>query len=248
MNPFFSIITCTYNSETHLPGAIASLRSSNIDDYEHIFVDGASTDGTLEVIRQHLRPQDRVHSEPDQGIYDALNKGLDLARGDVIGLLHSDDRFASDRVLERVQDAFRDPSVDAVYGDLHYVSAGSPARLIRAWKSAPFEPALLRRGWMPPHPTLFIRRKRLDAVGRYDIGMRIAADYDFILRLFQQATLKTAYLPETLVLMQTGGASNRSLGNVLRKSREDLQALRRNGVGGWRTLAWKNASKLGQFF
>lgn len=248
MSQFFSIITCTYNSETHLPGAIASLRSGRFDDYEHIFVDGASTDGTLNIIRQHLRPADRLHSAPDKGIYDALNKGLDLARGEVVGLLHSDDRFASDQVLEQVHDAFRDPSVDAVYGDLRYISASHPARLIREWKSAPFKPALLKQGWMPPHPTLFLRRQRLNAVGRYDIGMRIAADYDFILRLFKQPNLTTAYLPETLVLMQTGGVSNRSLGNVLLKSREDLQALRRNGVGGWRTLALKNVSKLGQFF
>jgi len=248
MSQFFSIITCTYNSEIHLPGAISSLRSGSFHDYEHIFVDGASKDGTLSIIRQQLRPADRLHSAPDKGIYDALNKGLDLARGEVVGLLHSDDRFASDRVLERIHEAFLDPEVDAVYGDLRYISAGNPARLIREWKSNPFEPTLLKRGWMPPHPTLFLRKRRLDAVGRYDTSMHIAADYDFILRLFKQPTLKTVYLPETLVLMQTGGASNRSLGNVLRKSSEDLQALRRNGVGGWRTLAWKNVSKLGQFF
>lgn len=243
----FSIITCTYNSEAHLAGAIESLRSSTFSDYEHIFVDGASTDDTLNIIRRNLRPTDLLHTAPDKGIYDALNKGIDLARGEVIGILHSDDRFATDHVLARVHQAFLDPRIDAVYGDLHYISAKKTSRVIREWKSTPFEPTLLKKGWMPPHPTLFIRKKRLDAIGRYDIRFRIAADYDFILRLFKQPSLRTAYVPETLVLMQTGGASNQSISNILHKSREDLQALRRNGVGDWRTLAWKNLSKLRQF-
>lgn len=243
----FSIITCTYNSEVHIAGAIESLRSSTFSDYEHIFVDGASKDDTLNIIRKNLRPTDLLHTAPDKGIYDALNKGIELARGDIIGILHSDDRFASDRVLTQVHQAFQDPTVDAVYGDLRYISAKNTSRVIREWKSAPFEPSLLKKGWMPPHPTLFIRKAQLDAIGRYDISLKIAADYDLILRLFKQPSLRTAYIPETLVLMQTGGVSNQSFSNIVHKSREDLQALRRNGVGDWRTLAWKNFSKLGQF-
>lgn len=243
----FSIITCTYNSEVHLAGAIESLRSSTFRDYEHIFVDGASTDNTLNIIRKNLRPTDLLHTAPDKGIYDALNKGIELARGDIIGILHSDDRFASTRVLAQVHQAFLDPTVDAVYGDLRYVSAQNTSRVIREWKSTPFEPSLLKKGWMPPHPTLFIRKTLLDAIGRYDISLKIAADYDLILRLFKQPSLRTTHIPETLVLMQTGGVSNQSIGNIVRKSREDLQALRRNGVGDWRTLAWKNFSKLRQF-
>ena len=186
-------------------------------------------------------------SEPDGGIYDALNKGMARARGDVIGLLHSDDWLATPDVLAMVAQAFDQTSADAVYGDLQYVSAADPDKVLRHWKSGEYSPRLLQRGWMPPHPALFIRRQIYEAYGGYDTSYRIAADYDAILRWFGSGQMQVAYVPHVLVKMRAGGASNRSLANIVRKSREDYRALRSNRVGGLPTLAWKNLRKLGQF-
>jgi len=186
-------------------------------------------------------------SEPDSGIYDALNKGVRNATGDVVGLMHSDDFFAHDKVLETVVDAFTRTGADAVYGDLDYVAADDTARVIRHWKSKDFAPRILAQGWMPPHPTLFVRRDAMMRLGLYNTDYRIAADYEAILRWFGKGKLKPAYVPEVLVKMRVGGESNRSFERILRKSREDYRALRTNGVGGVGTLAWKNLSKLPQF-
>lgn len=186
-------------------------------------------------------------SEPDQGIYDALNKGISKSRGDVIGFLHADDVFADEHVLTRVGEAFQNPAVQAVYGDLQYVRKGDVSKVIRHWKSGSFDARSLARGWMPPHPTLYVRRTVYEQLGGFDTRFRIAADYDFMLRLLTQPEIVTAYVPHVLVKMRVGGASNRSITNILRKSREDLQALRSNKVGGLTTLFWKNISKIGQF-
>lgn len=189
----------------------------------------------------------RIVSEPDRGIYDALNKGIRAATGDVIGLVHSDDFLAHPLVLERVAARFAETGADAVYGDLDYVSASDTTRVIRHWRSGAFTPQKLARGWMPPHPALFLRREVFERLGSYDTSYRIAADYDAILRYFGRGGICPAYLPEVLVKMRVGGESNRSLGRILRKSREDYRALRSNGVSGLGALVWKNASKLPQF-
>lgn len=152
--------------------------------------------------------------------YDAINRGISRASGDAIGLMHSDDFFAHDRVLERVAEALSDPAVEGVYGDLDYVSASDPARVIRDWRSGAYAPAKLRRGWMPPHPTLYLRREVFDTWGLYDTSFRIAADYDAMLRYLAKGEIRLAYIPEVLVKMRVGGESNRSLGRILRKSRE----------------------------
>ena len=211
-------------------------------------IDGASTDGTLELLRATVGPQTVLVSEPDTGIYDALNKGIALARGEVIGLLHSDDFFASPDVLAKVAAAFATPGIDAVYGDLQYVSAQDTSRVIRHWTAGSPSVAKLRRGWMPPHPTLFLRREVFERFGAYDTSYRIAADYDAILRYFGKGEINSAYIPEVLVKMRVGGESNKSLGKILKKSREDYRALRSNGIGGLGSLAWKNLSKVHQLF
>ena len=161
--------------------------------------------------------------------------------------MESDDLFADDEVLSSVTEAFEDPTVDAVYGDLQYVAQDDPTRVIRHWRSGEFHPARLKRGWMPPHPTLYLRRSVLETHGSFDRSYRIAADYDAILRYFGSPGFKAAYIPRVLVKMRVGGESNQSLRKILRKSREDYRALRRSGVGGIGTLAFKNLSKLGQF-
>jgi glycosyltransferase len=243
-----SIITAVYNRADCIAQALASVQCQTHANIEHVIIDGASTDGTLEILRDSLDARATLVSEPDHGIYDALNKGLARASGDVVGLMHSDDSFADESVLALVAAAFSDPLVDAVYGDLEYVAKADTSRVIRRWQSGEFSAARLAWGWMPPHPTLFLRRRVIEEWGCFDTQFRIAADYDAILRYFSQGKIRPAYIPRVLVKMRVGGESNRSLGRIWLKSREDYKALRRNGVGGVGALVWKNVSKLGQFF
>lgn len=242
-----SIITAVYNRVATVAEAIDSVQFQTYQDIEHLLIDGASTDGTLEVLESRRNDRTVLVSEPDKGIYDALSKGMALATGEVIGLMHSDDTFASSDVIARVAAAFEDPTVDAVYGDLDYVAQDNPSKIIRHWKAGEFTPEKLKRGWMPPHPTLYLRRSVIERLGGYDASYRIAADYDAILRYFGRGNLKAAYLPEVLVKMRVGGESNQSIRKIVRKSREDYRALRTNGIGGATALAWKNLSKLNQF-
>ncbi|HCZ01544.1 MAG: glycosyl transferase [Rhodobacterales bacterium RIFCSPHIGHO2_02_FULL_62_130] len=242
-----TIITVVYNRAETIGQALESVASQSHGDVEHLVVDGASVDGTLEEIWARKRPHMRVISEPDAGIYDALNKGIAAATGEVIGLMHSDDFFAHDEVLQDVARCFEETGSDAVYGDLDYVSASDVTRIVRRWVSGEYTQRRLAHGWMPPHPALFVRREVIEAFGPYDTSYRIAADYEAILRWFGRGGITPTYLPEVLVKMRVGGESNRSIELILRKSREDYRALRSTGVGGVRALAWKNLSKLPQF-
>jgi glycosyltransferase involved in cell wall biosynthesis len=243
-----SIVTASFNRVDTVAQALASVQGQTWQPVEHIVIDGASTDGTLQVIEAQRDRLAVLVSERDGGIYDALNKGFALASGDVVGLMHSDDFYADERVLERVAQAFADPAVDGVYGDLDYVAKADPSRIIRRWRSGIYQRSRLAHGWMPPHPTLFLRRSVIEQWGGFDTGFRIAADYDAMLRYLARGKIHLAYIPEVLVKMRVGGESNRSLSRILRKSREDYTALRRNEVGGLWALAWKNLGKLGQFF
>jgi len=217
---------------------------------EHVVIDGASQDGTVELLHSRREQISVLVSELDRGIYDGLNKGLALATGDVVGFLHADDLYAHPQVLEHVAAAFQDPSVCAVYGDLQYVRKHDTSRIVRHWQSCPFTPARLAWGWMPAHPTLYVRREWYQRIGGFDTSYRIAADYLSVLQLFSQPGFMAVYLPEVLVTMRLGGASNRSLKAIARKTGEDWRALRQTRVGalgGVGALVWKNLSKLGQF-
>lgn len=242
-----SVITAVHNRRDTLADAVRSLQGQTHDNFEHVVMDAQSTDGSLDLLAELADTRMNLVSERDDGIYDALNKGMARATGDVIGLMHSDDFFASDTVLELVAQAFEGRDVDAVYGDLDYVSAADPDRVIRHWASGEFTRSKLKRGWMPPHPALYIRREVVDRWGGYDTDYQIAADYDAILRWFGQGRIKACYVPRVFVKMRVGGESNRSFERVARKSREDYRALRANKIGGFGALAWKNLSKLGQF-
>lgn len=249
MSVTFTVITATFNRAATLVQALDSVASQQGVRVQHIVIDGGSTDGSLELLqaRQDATGQPAVLvSEPDQGIYDALNKGLERATGDVVGFLHSDDWLSHPGVLARIAAAFADPRVEAVYGDLDYVSADGE-RVLRRWRSGNYTPARLAAGWMPPHPTLYLRRDLYLRHGGFDTAYSIAADYEFMLRLLGPGGVQPAYVPEVLVKMRWGGASNQSLGQVIRKSTEDLSALRRHRIGGWWTLLRKNLSKLPQF-
>jgi glycosyltransferase len=245
--PRVSVVTAVYNRVGTIGASIDSTLSQSAVDLELVVQDGGSGDGTLEEIRTRQDPRVSLQSGSDDGIYDAINRGIERARGDMIGLMHSDDYFASSDILARIVEAFDDPEIDGVYGDLDYVSASDTSRVIRRWRSGMYSPNKLQRGWMPPHPTLYLRRRVFETWGLYDTSMRIAADYEAMLRYLVKGQIQLAYIPEVLVKMRVGGESNRSLSRILRKSREDYAAIRRHGIGGLGTLAAKNVSKLGQF-
>lgn len=243
-----SVITAVFNRRDTIEDALRSVASQTYGNVEHVVVDGGSRDGTMDVLIANRNLIDVLVSERDRGIYDALNKGIALSTGDVVGFLHADDVFADTSVLSRIADAFADDAVGAVYGDLVYVRAGDTERVVRHWSAGNFSRAKLGWGWMPPHPTFYVRRSLYSELGGFDLRYRIAADYDTMLRFLGKGNVQTAYIPEVLVKMRLGGVSNRSLTNILQKSREDYLALRRNGVGGLGALVWKNLGKFGQFF
>ena len=242
-----SIVTAVYNSEATVGEAIASVAAQTYPHVEHIIIEGRSTDRSLDAVEAARHARMRVISEADNGIYDALNKGIAASTGDIVGFLHSDDSLAHADVLSRIADAFRPSEIEAVFSDLDYVSRHDTGRVIRHWATGPFNPARLKQGWMPAHPTLYLRRAVYERLGGYDATFAIAADYDFILRYFTREPGASVYIPEVVYKMRMGGASNRDLARIRRKMAEDYRALRRNKVGGVPTLLMKNMSKLRQF-
>lgn len=244
-----SIVTVTFNCADTVEECLESVVRQSHTPIQHVLIDGVSTDGTLEALKTYRCGCGIVFSEPDYGIYDGLNKGLARATGEIVGILHGDDTFADFGVVEEVVAAFSDPLVQVVYGDLEYVAQKRPDHVRRYWKSGVFSQAKLHRGWMPPHPTLFVRRGLYDRFGIFDTSYQIAADYDFMLRVLKHLFPgQVAYIPRVFTRMRMGGVSNRSLASIAQKSREDYRALRSNGVGGLGTLFLKNARKLPQFW
>ncbi len=243
-----SIITVTYQSVNTLGDTMTSVFSQTYPNIEYIIVDGGSTDGTVDLIKQHESKIARWVSEPDGGIYDAMNKGITMASGDIIGFLHADDLLASPNVIEMIANCFNSQSVDAVYGDLEYVQKEDVTKVVRFWKSQPFSKNILKRGWMPPHPTLYVSKAAYGEIGVFKTSYRISADYDFILRLFLSPMFTFGYINNVFVKMRLGGTSNRSIKNIIRKSKEDFHAINSNKAGGLRTLLMKNIGKLHQFF
>jgi len=242
-----SVITAVFNRVETIAAAIQSVQDQTYSNVDHVIQDGGSTDGTLKIIEAFSDPRIALQSAPDGGIYDAINQAMQRATGDIVGLMHSDDVFADNTILAKVAKAFEDPSIDCVYGDLQYVSAKDTSRVIRHWASGRFQRSALRYGWMPPHPTFYIRRTVLERLGNYDTTYQIAADYDAMLRWLWSGKIKPAYIPHVMVKMRVGGESNRSLGRILKKSREDYRALKSNGVGGLGALLFKNIRKIKQF-
>jgi glycosyltransferase len=242
-----SIITASYNSFPSIADALNSIAAQKDVTIEHVVVDGESEDQTIDAINK-AHSVSKFVSEPDKGIYDALNKGVHLACGDIIGLLHSDDLFYSDETLKNIVETFNETQADVVYGDLIYVDKNNTDKVIRYWKSQPFKPALLKRGWMPAHPTIFMRKDVYEKHGDFDLNLKISADYDFVLRVFSDSALKLVYLPEVITKMRVGGASNRGLKNIILKSKEDFRVLKKNRMPFplW-ILFTKNILKISQF-
>lgn len=242
-----SIITPVYNNVSTIADSIISIKKQTHKNLEHIIIDGQSSDGSLGVINSMGHYRMMVFSETDTGVYDAMNKGLNLASGDIIGFVHGDDFIAHEQVIERIVTAFEDPEIEAVYGNLDYVAKNDKSKILRYWNGSSFSMKNLRNGWMPAHPTLYIRSHVYERLGGFNTKFRISADYDFILRYFLETSSKTVFIPEVLYKMRTGGISNRCLKNILLKMYEDRCALTNNGVAVIPALLTKNLSKVMQF-
>lgn len=248
-----SIITVTYNSATTLARTLRSIEEQSYPNIEHILVDGQSTDGTLAMIEEYASRHENVRyiSEKDGGIYDAINKGIGMATGEVVGILNSDDTLASADTIALIAKTFEETGADVTYGDLvygRYAQNEKRMQVVRHWVSNDFEPKSLHYGWMCPHPTLYVRSRVYEERGLYKSGYRISADYDMILRIFSQDGYQKVYIPQVLIYMTVGGASNRDLKAVCRKTKEDIRVLKENGLFHWYTIFAKNFRKVGQFF
>ena len=225
-----SLITATYNSAATVADTMRSIAGQGCHPFEHLVADGGSSDDTLEIVRRHGTPGLAIVSEPDKGFYDACNKAIARATGDVIGFLNSDDFYTHDHVVEDMLAKFADPAVMAVHADLVYVAQDDPERVVRLWRSRAPTASSLRRGAIPAHPTVYLRRSVYEQMGVFDLTYRLAADYEFLLRIFKDGALKAVHVPDIWVGMRTGGATGGSLQDIRRQNREILAARERHGV------------------
>jgi len=225
-----SVITVARNAADTIGDTLRSVAAQRWPDIEHIVIDGASTDGTREIVERHRGRIAAFVSEPDGGLYDAMNKGIALATGDVIGTLNADDVYAHEHVVEHIARAFQDPDVEACYGDLVYVDRADLNRVVRYWRSCPYRDGLFERGWLPAHPTFYVRRAVYARCGVFDTAYRIQADFELTMRLLAVHRVRARYLPEILVRMRMGGTTNRRLGNVVKGNLESYRAARAHGL------------------
>ena len=246
-----SIITVTYNSAATLTRTLRSIEKQTYPEIEHILIDGESSDATMSIIHDYTNRHNNVRfiSEKDSGIYEAINKGIKMATGDIIGILNSDDTLASNETIAHIVKTFEETGADLTYGDLVYCRyIDKQLHVVRNWVSNDYDPHSLRFGWMCPHPTLYLRKHVYDEQGYYKPQYRISTDYDFILRVFACKNYKKAYIPEVLINMELGGVSNRDLRALLRKTKEDIHVLKENNMFHFYTIIAKNLRKIGQFF
>jgi glycosyltransferase involved in cell wall biosynthesis len=266
-----SLITVSYNSAKTIADTLKSVQSQTYKDIEYIVVDGNSSDGTIEIVKQFLDSAKDVSQdasqdsekdisqdtgvvkkflcERDKGIYDAMNKGLAMATGEVIGVLNSDDFYCSNDVIEEVVRAFQQNNTDCLYGDLNYVDPIDTSKIVRKWRSGSFRKQNFLKGWMPPHPTFFVRKSCYDKFGKFDTQFKSAADYELMLRFLFKESCSAVHLPKVMIHMRAGGVSNVSLKNRIRANREDRLAWKINGLKPkWFTLLRKPLSKLIQYF
>ena len=228
-----SIITATFNSAKTLKDTIQSVLRQTNKDFEYLIIDGGSTDETIDIVKSYeseFSGRLKWVSEKDQGIYDAMNKGIKMASGDVVGILNSDDYFTSDDILQTVDNAFKSHEIDAIYGDIHFIRDGNPQKCIRYYSSRMFRPFWLRFGFMPAHPSFYCKREIFDKAGLYSLDYKIGADYEMMVRLFKRLKIKTLYVNKDFVTMRTGGASNTNVRSRLTLIEEDVKACRENGI------------------
>lgn len=244
-----SIVTVTYNSAETVEDTIKSVVNQDYKDIEYIIIDGLSKDNTLEIVNKYKHQIAMVVSEKDNGIYDAIAKGINKASGEVVVALNSDDMYASNDVISKVVELFKQTQADAVYGDLNYVDRFDTNKVIRKWKSGTYKKGHFLKGWMPPHPTFFVKKHCYQKYGSFNLSLRSAADYELMLRFIHKHEIKVAYLPKLLVNMRAGGQSNVSFKNRFKANREDRKAWEMNGLKpGLFTLIRKPLSKIKQYF
>ena len=246
-----SIITITYNSAATVEDTIKSVVSQDYPNLEYIIIDGKSKDNTLEIVNRYSDKISKVVSERDKGLYDALNKGIKHATGDVIGMLHSDDLYANNQVISHIANVFsKDPSTEAVYADLVFVNRIDTDKVMRTWTSGQYEEGAFLRGWMPPHPTFFVRKECYEKFGGFNTeDLKLSADYELMLRMIHKNKIKIAYLPEVIVKMRMGGISNVSFFVKLKANMEDKMAWKLNGLKpGLMTTIMKPLRKIRQYF
>ena len=228
-----SIITATFNSAKTLKDTIQSVLRQTNKDFEYLIVDGGSTDETIDIVKSYeseFSGRLKWVSEKDKGIYDAMNKGIKMASGDVVGILNSDDYFTSDDILQTVADAFKRQEIDAIYGDIHFIRDGNPKKCIRYYSSRMFRPFWLRFGFMPAHPSFYCKREVFEKAGLYSLDYKIGADYEMMVRLFKKYRIMSQYINKDFVTMRTGGASNNNVRSRITLINEDVKACKENGV------------------
>lgn len=244
-----SIITVVYNGVDTVRDCVESVLGQTHADVEYIVVDGASTDGTVDLLRSYGQRIAHFISEPDRGLYDAMNKGLALATGEVVGFLNADDLYPHPDVLARVAATFERSGADGVYGDMLYMQRDDLTKLQRYFRSGPYRPGAFLWGWMPGHLSFFCKRWCYEQYGGFRLDLRTAADYELMLRFIHKHGIRLAYMDQVTIVMRAGGVSNRSLGSWLRANREDRQAWRLNGLQPYFFTLWvKPLRKIGQFF
>ena len=225
-----TLITVTLNSEKYLEDSILSVMKQDYTNIEHIVIDGESTDGTLAIIKKYEDHISRWVSEKDYSMYDAINKGMAMATGDIIGTLNSDDMLASSDVISKIVACFETKKVDAVYGDLVYVDPDDTNKVLRKWRGGEFKRKKFCYGWMPAHPTFYFKRSLLETCGYYETHFFSAADYEFMTRYLYYHKTSAAYIPKLIVKMRNGGMSNSSIARRLRANRRDYLAMKKNRV------------------
>jgi glycosyltransferase involved in cell wall biosynthesis len=225
-----SIITVALNNAEYIETCIQSVINQAYENIEHIVIDGGSTDGTIDVIKKY---EDKINvwiSEPDNGIYDAMNKGINIASGEIVGILNSDDMYHHPFVINKVKTIMDNPSNDACYGDLIYVYRDNIDSVVRYWKSCQYKKSLLKKGWVLPHPTFFVRKKIYEKYDVFDLNYPLAADYELIVRFLSRFKIRTEYIPEIMIKMRTGGATNKSLTNIIKQNLEIFKACKKNNL------------------
>lgn len=243
-----SIITVAFNAASTIKDTIESVLSQKDVDLEYIIIDGNSSDNTAEIVQSYGSKIHHFVSEADKGIYDGMNKGVALATGDVVGILNADDIYANETVLQNVLAKF-ETGVDAVYANLVYVDTEDTNKVTRTWISKEYISGSFKKGWMPPHPTFFVKGEVYEKLGSYTLELKSAADYEFMLRVIHKHQIQLAYLNEIIVKMRVGGESNASFKNRIRANKEDRMAWKMNGLNpGVLTFIRKPLSKVGQFF
>lgn len=229
-NPLVSIITGTYNSAKFVSDCVQSVNNQDYPAIEHVIIDGASKDQTVPVIKSMPNRVSTLVSEKDDGIYDAMNKGLRLAKGEILGILNSDDFYNTNEIISNIVNAFEDPTIDCVYGDLLYVHQENTNKIVRKWVTGNYSKNSFKKGWHPAHPSFFVRKSVYDKYGYFDLKFGLAADFELMLRFLEKYKIKSTYLPIPMVRMRLGGATNKSIKNILKGNQECIAAFKNNNI------------------